>query len=52
MYSKKKNSQLHIKIATCDKNKIKDRAKLCNMSVQSYCEYVLLHTKVKVVVEE
>lgn len=51
MYSKKKNYQVHIKLTTEEGIKLRERAKLFHMSVQSYCEYVLINAKVKLDVE-
>ncbi len=40
----KKNSKLHIPISTEGKEKLKQRAGTCEMTLTQYCLYILMNT--------
>lgn len=47
----KKNDKLHIPISTEGKEELKARAKECEMTLSSYCLYILTKTKANINIE-
>ena len=44
----KKNNKLHLPISTEHKNRLKERADKCGLTLTAYCLFILLNAKPKV----